>query len=242
MFESGCMTMSNETEIVDKLVSLIVSGKYNAHDKLPSENEIADQYKVPRITARKAYERLEELGYIYKKQGKGSYVKDRYKQIELVLSGDVSFSQKMIEKGYDFHSETIFCREIKYNKKICDYLETDEEDRIFKVGRLRYIDLQPIALHISYVAKSVFNDIDAVGMDITSMFKYYNSRGYTEFCSKPSILSVAFPTKSQRKLLNCTYLIPLLVLESGCTDKKTGKVLEYIKILYRSDCFSYVIP
>lgn len=242
MIKVGVSIMSNEIEIMDKLVSLIVSGKYNAHDKLPSENEVADLYKVPRITARKAYEQLEEMGYIYKKQGKGSYVKDRYQQIELVLSGDVSFSQKMIEKGYDFQSKTIFCMEIKYNKKIYDYLETDKEDRIFKVGRLRYIDQQPIALHISYVAKSVFKDIDAVGRDITSMFKYYKSKGHLEFCSKPGILSVSFPTKYQRKLLNCTYLIPLLVLESGCTDKKTGTVLEYIKIFYRSDCFSYVIP
>lgn len=240
--ESGCMIMSNEMEIVDKLVFLVVSGQYIPHDKLPSENEIAVKFNVPRITARRAYERLEELGYIYKKQGKGSYVKDRYKQIELVLSGDVSFSQKMIEKGHNYQSETIFCREIKFNQKICDYLETNEGDRIFKVGRLRYIDQQPIALHISYVAESVFKDIETVGMDITSMFKYYHSKGYTEFCSKPSILSVSFPTKSQRKLLNCTYLVPLLVLESGCTDKKTGTVLEYIKIFYRSDCFSYVIP
>jgi len=233
--------MSNEMEIVDKLVFLIISGKYKADDKLPSENEIAHQYEVPRITARKAYERLEELGYIYKKQGKGSYVKDRYKQIELVLSGDVSFSQKMIEKGYNFQSETIFCKEIKYRKKIWDYLETAEEDKVFKVGRLRYIDQQPIALHISYVAKSVFKDIDVEGKDITSMFKYYNSKGYTEFCSKTSILSVSFPTNSQRKVLNCPNLIPLLVLESGCTDKKTGTVLEYLKIFYRSDCFSYVV-
>jgi len=234
--------MSNEMEIVDKLVSLIISGRYNAHDKIPSENEIADQYKLPRISVRKAYERLEELGYVYKKQGKGSYVKDRNKQIELVLSGDVSFSQKMIAKGYDFQSKTIFCREIKYNQEISDYLETSTQDRVFKVGRLRYIDQQPIALHISYVAKSVFKDIDAVGMDITSMFKYYHSKGYLEFSSKPSILSISFPTKSQRDLLNCPYLIPLLVLESGCMDKKTGTVLEYIKIFYRSDCFSYVIP
>ncbi|MFZ3131814.1 MAG: GntR family transcriptional regulator [Desulfosporosinus sp.] len=234
--------MTNEIEIVDALLSLIVSGKYIAQDKLPSEYEIADQYKVPRIKARKAYERLEELGYIYKKQGKGSYVKDRYQQIELALSGDVSFSQKMIEKGYDFQSETIFCREIKYNKKIWDYLETDEGDRVFKVGRLRYIAQQPIALHISYVAKSVFKDIDIEGLRISSMFNYYKSKGYSDFCSKPGILSVSFPTKTQRKLLNCSYLIPLLLLESGCMDKNTGTVLEYINILYRSDCFSYVIP
>ncbi|MGC7870750.1 GntR family transcriptional regulator [Desulfosporosinus sp. SYSU MS00001] len=234
--------MSNDLDIVDKLISLMSSGKYNAHDRLPSENEIADTYEVPRITARKAYERLEEMGYIYKKQGKGSYVKDRYQQIELVLTGDVSFSQKMIEKGYDFQSKTIFCQEIKYNKKIYNYLETTKEDKIFKVGRLRYIDRQPIALHVSYLAKSVFEDIDDAGRDITSMFQYYHSKGYTRFDSKPSVLSVSFPTASQRTLFNCPHLIPLLVLESGCMDKKTGKVLEYLKIYYRSDCFSYVIP
>ncbi|HVJ49888.1 GntR family transcriptional regulator [Desulfitobacterium sp.] len=234
--------MPKELEIVDKLMSQITSGKYKVHDKLPSENDIADNYHVPRITARKAYERLEELGYIYKLQGKGSYVKDRYRQIELVLSGDVSFSQKMIEKGYDFQSTNVFCKAIKFNPKIYGFLEASENDQVFKVGRLRFIDHQPIALHISYVTKSVFDDIDIIGKNITSMFSYYNSKGYHEFGSKPSILSVAFPTKKQRMLMNCTQLTPLLVLESGCIDKKSGRVLEYTKIFYRSDCFSaYVI-
>lgn len=234
--------MPDEMEIVDKLVFRILSGKYMAHDKLPSENEMADKFKVPRMTVRKAYERLEELGYVYKKQGKGSFVKDRNKQIELVLSGDVSFSEKMIEKGYNFQSKNIFCREIKYNKKIYNYLEASENDTIFKVGRLRIIDQQPIAIHISYVAKSVFDDIDTVGMELTSMFKYFASKGYSEFSSKPSILSVVFPTKLQRHLLGCTNLVPLLMLESGCYDRNSGIVLEYRKIYYRSDCFSYIIP
>ncbi|OPX85189.1 MAG: Mannosyl-D-glycerate transport/metabolism system repressor MngR [Pelotomaculum sp. PtaB.Bin117] len=235
------MAMPDEIRIIDKLIFRIISGAYNAHDRLPSENVIADKYKVPRMTARKAYERLEELGYIYKRQGKGSYVKKRQKQIELVLSGDVSFSQKMIEKGYDFYSKNIFCKEIKYNKKIYDFLETDRDDRVFKVGRLRFINQQPIAMHISYVAKSVFNDIDTVGMDITSMFKYYNSKGYRDYCSKSSVLSVSFPTKYQRDMLNCAFLIPLLVLESGCMEQRSGKVLEYTRILYRSDCFSFYV-
>lgn len=234
--------MGNEMEIMDQLISQIVSGKFNPHEKLPSENETADQFKVPRATARKAYERLEELGYVYKQQGKGSYVKDRHKQIELVLSGDVSFTQKMEEKGYDFKTKHIFCRQIKYNKKIYDFLEAEPGDSIYKVGRLRIIDDQPMAVHISYVAKSVFPDIDQVGGELTSMFRYFNSKGYLEFVSKPSLLSISFPTKVQRTFLQCAPLVPLLVLESGCTDKKNGKVLEYRNIYYRSDCFTYVMP
>ncbi|ATW26632.1 GntR family transcriptional regulator [Candidatus Formimonas warabiya] len=234
--------MPNEIEIADNLIQLIASGKLKAHDKLPSENEIAEKYQVPRIVARKAYESLEDLGYIYKKQGKGSYVQERLPQIELVLSGDVSFSEKMREKGYNFFSRNIGCKEIAYNRKIYDYLGADQSDRIYRIGRLRFIDQKPIALHLSYVSRSVFEDIDAVGMNITSMFQYYHSKGYREFAPKPSILSVVFPTKSQRKLLECTHLVPLLALESGCADKKTHMVLDYQKIFYRSDCFSYVVP
>lgn len=236
------LVMPDEMQIVDKLIGEIASGRYAADGQLPSENVLAIQYQVPRITVRKAYERLAELGYIYKKQGKGSYVKDRHKQIELVLSGDVSFSRKMTEKGYHFESKNVFCEEIRYNKKIYDFLETGQTDQVFKVGRLRFIDDQPTALHISYVAKSLFDDIDVRGKEIKSMFQYYNNKGYQEFSSKPSLLSISLPTKFQRELLSCPHLIPLLVLESGCIDKKSGRVLDYTKILYRSDCFSYVIP
>jgi GntR family transcriptional regulator len=97
-------------------------------------------------------------------------------------------------------------------------------------------------LHFSYVSETVFPEIETEGSGITSMFDYYHSKGYTEFSSKPSILSVRFPTKSQRKLLECTNLVPLLTLESGCVEKESGKVLDYQRTFYRSDCFSYVLP
>lgn len=233
--------MAEEMEIIDKIISEIHSGRYEANDKLPSENELADYFNVPRMTIRKVYERLQEMGYIYSKQGKGSYVKDRHMQIPLVLSGNESFSRKMIRLGYQFQSENIFCEEIGYNKAIYHSLGVAETDRVFKIGRLRIVNNRPIALHISYVAKSVFDDIDLYGKEITSMFEYYHKKGFTEFESKSSILKVLFPTKFQWEILECTSLIPLLVLETGCIDKKTGTVLEHTEIFYRSDCFNFVI-
>jgi len=235
------MQMAEEMEIIDKIISDIHSGRYGANDKLPSENELADYFNVPRMTIRKVYERLQEMGYIYSRQGKGSYVKDRQMQIPLVLSGDESFSRKMIRLGHHFRSKNIFCEEIGYNKAIFHSLGAEETDRIFKIGRLRIVNNRPIALHISYVAKSVFDDIDLYGKEITSMFDYYQKKGFTEFESKSSVLKVLFPTKFLWEILECTSLIPLLVLETGCIDKKTGTVLEHTEIFYRSDCFNFVI-
>ncbi len=236
------MDMADEmVVIVDDIISDIQEGKYDPNDKLPSENELADKYMVPRIRIRKAYERLQELGYIYSRQGKGSFVKDRKSQIPLVLSGDVSFSKKMLELGYRLESRTIYCEEIEYNKKIFRFLGVEEDDKVFKIGRLRFVDQTPIALHISFVAQLVFKDIEMAGLEITSMFDYYNKQGFTDFSSAPSTLSVVFPTKFEREVLECSSLVPLLELESGCLDKEGGTVLEYTKILYRSDRFTYEI-
>ncbi|MCR8630289.1 GntR family transcriptional regulator [Paenibacillus radicis (ex Xue et al. 2023)] len=233
--------MSEEIDIMDHLIEEIQRGKYDPDDKLPSENELADLFRVPRMTARKAYVRLQELGYVYSKQGKGSFVQDRHLRIPLILSGHVSFSQKMIEQGYDYQSKNIFCEPIDYNNKIYQSLGAEEQDRVFKVGRLRIIEGQAIALHISYVAESMFSEIERTGRGITSMFEFYKSQGFTEFRSTQTLLSVIYPSKYERELLACSSLIPLLVLESECLDSASGRTLEYSRILYRADYFTYVI-
>ncbi|UKS28615.1 GntR family transcriptional regulator [Paenibacillus sp. HWE-109] len=233
--------MSEEVDIMDYLTAAIQSGKYEPDDKLPSENELADRFKVPRITARKAYERLQELGYIYSKQGKGSFVQDRNLRIPLVLSGNISFSQKMLDLGYNYQSKNIFCEPISFNNKIYQSLRAPEDSMVYRVGRLRIVNGQSIALHISYVTACMFPEISTEGREITSMFQYYRSKGYHNFRSIQTILSVTYPSKSERDLLACSSLIPLLVLESGCMDGESGKMLECSKILYRGDCFSYEI-
>jgi len=234
--------MSEELDLImDHLIASIQSGKYEPDDKLPSENELADKFKVPRMTARKAYERLQELGYIYSRQGRGSFVQDRNLRIPLVLSGIKSFSQKMTELGYDYESRNLFCEPVEFNNKIYESLGAKESERVFKVGRLRFINGQPIALHISYVAESTFLDIAHTGRDITSMFDFYKKHGYSNHRSSQTTLRLTYPSKYERELLACSSLIPLLVLESECADGASGRPLEYSKIMYRGDMFTYVI-
>jgi GntR family transcriptional regulator of arabinose operon len=52
----------------------IESGNWKAEDRLPSENELAAQFGVSRITIKKALDLLVEEGTVYRIQGKGSYV------------------------------------------------------------------------------------------------------------------------------------------------------------------------
>jgi len=235
--------MKNKIEnlIIDKFILEINEDKYKVHEKLLSENELAYLYKVPRITVRKAYEKLEEMGYIYSVQGKGRYLKGKQQYIELHLSGDKSFSQKMIDTGRDLVTKNIIFEKIEYDKKIYEELKINKDDEVYKIGRLRIIDKKPSAIHISYLAKSVFKDIAENGRSIESIFSFYELNGYFEFTSCKSIISISFPTAFEREILGCPGLVPLLILETNCIDNKSKKVLEYTKIIYRGDTFKYII-
>ncbi|NGP45091.1 GntR family transcriptional regulator [Bacillaceae bacterium SIJ1] len=233
--------MPEELDIVDHLIAHLQGEKYEADDQLPSENELAHLFRVPRITVRRAYERLQELGYIYTKQGKGRFVKDRQKNIPIVLFTYKSFSKRMLELGYNYESKNIFCEPIEYNDKIYRALQVEENERVFKIGRLRIVDHVPIALHISYVAEHMFDNIEQQGNNITSMYDFYQSKGYTDLRSKEIRLQMTYANKYEREWFACSGLIPLMVVDSECVDFNSGKTVEYSKVLYRGDYFTYSV-
>nr|WP_246427857.1 GntR family transcriptional regulator [Paenibacillus phyllosphaerae] len=60
----------------EQIVSWIATAQFKAHDKLPSENEIAARFAMSRQTVRQALGDLESEGWLYRAQGKGTFVAD----------------------------------------------------------------------------------------------------------------------------------------------------------------------
>ena len=60
-------------KLMEELKEQIVSGKLQAGDKLPSENELSRAYGVSRQTVRTALLMLENAGYIYAEHGRGTF-------------------------------------------------------------------------------------------------------------------------------------------------------------------------
>ncbi|WP_324609856.1 GntR family transcriptional regulator [Oceanobacillus damuensis] len=230
-----------ETIIIDDLMRSFVEGTLKSGTKLPSENELAERYQVPRMTVRNALNKLDERGYIYSKQGKGRYLKEESIPIQLHLTGKVSFTEKMEQLGYNLETRNICCEKISYDKKVYRILEAEPSDAVYKIGRMRYINEEPIAIHNSFIKEASFPRIKEDGPSIKSMFAYYRKHGFQEFSSNKTLLSISFPTAAEQNLLSCKSMVPLIVVESDCMDLKTKNVLEHTKILYRSDKFKYDI-
>src|ERR1035441_10058499 len=57
--------------------SEIESGRWRSDERLPSEQEIAERFRVSKITVRQALQGLAQLGYIRREQGRGTFVARR---------------------------------------------------------------------------------------------------------------------------------------------------------------------
>src|SRR5699024_7880819 len=84
-------------QLKEILKEKIESGEWQTGDKIPSENELRQQYDVSRNTAIKALDDLMKDGLLKRVQGRGTFVSRP--KFEQPLSGFYSFSRVMKSKG-----------------------------------------------------------------------------------------------------------------------------------------------
>lgn len=69
-------------QIVERIQTDIVSGRYHAGDKLPSVRELAAEAAVNPNTMQKAFTELERMGLVYSKRTSGRFITEDSHMIE----------------------------------------------------------------------------------------------------------------------------------------------------------------
>ena len=72
-------------QLEELILDKITSGTLTPGSKLPTENELSEQYHVSRVTVRKAFAALDSQGYLEKKSGKGTFIAEKKMQRSLYV-------------------------------------------------------------------------------------------------------------------------------------------------------------
>jgi GntR family transcriptional regulator len=67
-------TSSLSGQLTEKLKSRLREGQWGAGDRLPSENELSEEYGVSRVTVRTSLKQLEAAGFVEIRHGAGTFV------------------------------------------------------------------------------------------------------------------------------------------------------------------------
>ena len=86
-------------QIKNAIKRAIFSNELKEGEMLPSVRNLANDLKISFLTVKRAYDELEQLGFIKTVQGKGSFVAP--KNLELIKEEKLKEIQDYIEKIYD---------------------------------------------------------------------------------------------------------------------------------------------
>ena len=119
----------------------ILSGSRREGDKLSTENELVEQYKVSRITVRRAVEELCEEGLVVRHPGKGTFVTG------VVMRNDLNaprgWTENAIANGY---RPSTVCTELDMvpSTEVCRLFEVKQgEERYCRARRVRALNGKP---------------------------------------------------------------------------------------------------
>lgn len=110
-------------QIKNSIIDQIISGELCEDEVIPSIRSLAQDLRISVMTVKKAYDELENEGYIITRQGKGSFVapKNAFLSKELHQKEIESYISKIVDisKKYDISKEEIL--------SIFDYIYGSDE-------------------------------------------------------------------------------------------------------------------
>ena len=140
---SRSTAVARHEQISDWLRAQIERGDPAAHEQLPSEKALGEQFGVSRITVRRALQTLENEGLIYRRQGLGSFVAEPPIRQGLVRLTD--FDQDMTRAGLRASSRVLHHETEALQPDVAAKLSLDMGTAAVRLDRVRLGDGLPVA-------------------------------------------------------------------------------------------------
>jgi GntR family transcriptional regulator len=150
--------------IVDELRAEILSGRRAPGTRMPSENELAAQYRTSRPTVRRAIALLSAEGLLAPQQGRGTFVRPA-PHVKILVTGASfrkhralglpGFNAQALEQGQRPQQVIREVSKIRATPEVAIRLEIDEGAAVVVRRRLFLLEGQPVALCDSYYPASL---------------------------------------------------------------------------------------
>jgi GntR family transcriptional regulator len=153
----------------------IKGGSWAEGYKVPSERELMEVYHVSRATVRKALSELITEGFIYRKQGVGTFVAKS--KIEQNLIGELSFNQQARIHGLNPSSKIVYAAlEPHLANRIFAIFQLEENTKVHKIIRVRLVNNHPLILETLYIPQQYSSDILSHNLEDIAVFTYLNEK------------------------------------------------------------------
>lgn len=163
-------------QIRENIRNRITGGELSVGTLLPSEDELASEFGVSRMTLRRAIDDLVAERLLIRKQGMGTMVASQ--KVVRDYTRLTGFYEDAINKDQKPSSKVLEFKTIEADEELAEKLMLKPGEKVFFIKRLRILGgNNPAALHTLYIPQSRCTWLPKEDLDSQSLMALYESHG-----------------------------------------------------------------
>ncbi|KOF12843.1 GntR family transcriptional regulator [Ensifer adhaerens] len=179
-------------QLRDRIADLIRLEGLKPGDKLPTEAQLTQRFKISRPALREALKLLEQDDVIYVEHGRGRFVSAlSAAQVDRPITVFESVTDMARHYGYTTVNKVLSISEETPDARVADSLHLSPASRVIRIERIRLHDDEPILYCIDYVPRSIIPaklyDLDWSG-SLMDLLEEYGSRPRMSAASVSSVM------------------------------------------------------
>ena len=216
----------------------ISQGVYNPGDVLPTEHELMRHYDLSSTTVRRAVRDLVLEGLIYRKAGKGTFVKRT--RVEEHLSRLTSYAEEMRSRNIVPSFKLVCAKPCVPPADAARALNLSANQEAYYIERVQLGNGEPIALARGYWRRDIGEQLAQHDLDVIALYEVVENTLHIPLVEADESISAAVSDADITKKLDIQRRAPLLVLRraSYTTDMRP---VELTTTFYRADRYEYKI-
>lgn len=225
-------------QLKEELVEKIKNGVWDINSQIPTEKALMEEYELGRATVREALSLLVNEGYLYKKQGIGTFV--ARKQPSMGFEPLISLSYSLKARGINPKNIVVDKEVIIPDKKLLSKMKWNKKRECFYLKRIRFAESIAVAIEKSYFSEEFkevydkydFNDsiakviIEALKLVLTKVEQIIISR---------------IPTEEEQRELNISENVQVLDMERWIYVEDKKEPFYYLNFIIPENIYSFPI-
>lgn len=224
------------------LNSAIENHQFKPGDRIPSENELAKEFNISRVTIRRALQELAHQEKIVSVPGKGCFVLQP--KIE-PLTALTSFSENMRAQGYEPSYKDTTVAFVSPTKQIQSQLKVTEKEQVLHIHRMMLADGVPMAIQNVYLAKRVYGRNPSLFipevLNQISLYKLLELELGLPLFRADEWVDASKATQEEAALLHIKKDDLVLVIDRETYSTAEADPIEYVHQLYSASRYRYKV-
>jgi GntR family transcriptional regulator len=203
---------------------------------LPSERQLSVDLGVSRLTVRAALDELVREGYLIRRRGSGTFVREPKIAQELTMT---SFSEEMRRRGMTPGSRTLSLETTTAGAYLGRCLHVSPSEPVVVAKRLRLADGESMAIETLHVPESLVPGLEPKDLDRGSFYELLAERYGITIVGGMQTIEPTVTNEEESEALDVPLHSPAFLFERT-TRSENDTIVEFVRSIYRGDRYRLV--